>query len=105
MQGSLLENIRLGRPDIGIDAVNRALECVGLMTVVHRMSDGLETQLNPGGHPLTNSQRSRLILARAIVRKPRLLLVDEALDGLEVKHSKNSKPRCLKPVNPAPSCW
>jgi ABC-type branched-subunit amino acid transport system ATPase component len=85
VQGSILENVRLGRPDIGIDAVNRALECVGLLAVVHQMPDGLETPLSPGGHPLTSSQRSRLILARAIVRKPRLLLVDEALDGLEIE--------------------
>lgn len=85
VQGSLLENIRLGRPEIGIDEVNRALECVGLLSVVHRMPDGLETPLSPGGHPLSGSQRSRLILARAIVRKPRLLLVDEALDGLEIE--------------------
>lgn len=85
VQGSILENVRLGRPDIGIDAVNRALECVGLLAVVHRMPDGLETPLSPGGHPLTTSQRSRLVLARAIIRKPRLLLVDEALDGLEVE--------------------
>lgn len=83
VQGTILENVRLGRPDIDIDAVNRALECVGLLGVVHRMNDGLETVLSPGGHPLTNSQRSRLILARAIIRKPQLLLVDEALDGLE----------------------
>ena len=84
VQGTILENVRLGRPDIDIDAVNRALECVGLLGVVHRMNDGLETVLSPGGHPLTNSQRSRLILARAIIRKPQLLLVDEALDGLEI---------------------
>ncbi len=85
VQGTILENVRLGRPDIDIDAVNRALECVGLLGVVHRMTDGLETVLSPGGHPLTNSQRSRLILARAIIRKPQLLLVDEALDGLEIE--------------------
>ena len=85
VQGTLLENIRLSRPEIGIDEVNRALECVGLLGTVHRMPEGLETQLSPGGHPLSGSQRSRLILARAIVRKPRLLLVDEALDGLETE--------------------
>ena len=49
------------------------------------MPDGLETALSPGGHPLSSSQRSRLILARAIIRKPRLLLVDESLDGLEIE--------------------
>jgi ABC-type bacteriocin/lantibiotic exporter with double-glycine peptidase domain len=85
VQGTILENVRLGRPDIGIDEVNRALDCVGLLEAVHRMPDGLETALSPGGHPLSSSQRSRLILARAIIRKPRLLLVDEALDGLEIE--------------------
>ncbi len=85
VQGTLLENIRLGRPEIGIDEVNRAIECVGLNGWVRQMPDGLATMLSPGGHPLSGSQRSRLILARAIVRKPRLLLVDEALDGLETE--------------------
>jgi ABC-type bacteriocin/lantibiotic exporter with double-glycine peptidase domain len=85
VQGTLLENIRLGRPEIGIDEVNRAIEFVGLNGLVQRMPDGLETVLSPGGHPLSGSQCSRLILARAIVRKPRLLLVDEALDGLETE--------------------
>jgi ABC-type bacteriocin/lantibiotic exporter with double-glycine peptidase domain len=85
VQGTILENVRLGRPDIGIDEVNRALDCVGLLEAVHRMPDGLETALSPGGHPLSSSQRSRLILARAIIRKPRLLLVDESLDGLEIE--------------------
>jgi len=85
VQGTLLENIRLGRPEIGIDEVNRAVEYVGLNSLVHQLPDGLATMLSPGGHPLSGSQRSRLILARAIVRKPRLLLVDEALDGLETE--------------------
>lgn len=85
VQGSVLDNVRLGRPDLGIDAVQRALDCVGLLEAIHRMPDGLATQLSPGGHPLSGSQRSRLILARAIIRKPRLLLVDEALDGLETE--------------------
>jgi putative ABC transport system ATP-binding protein len=85
VQGSILDNVRLGRPDLGIDAVSRALETVGLLDAIHRMPDGLGTRLSPGGHLLSSSQRSRLILARAIVRKPELLLIDEALDGLEIE--------------------
>lgn len=85
VQGTILENVRLGRPDLSIDAVHRALDCVGLMEAIHRLPEGLGTPLSPGGHPLSGSQRSRLILARAIIRKPKLLLVDEALDGLETE--------------------
>ena len=83
VEGSILDNVRLGRPDLDIESVNRALEGVGLLGAIQQLPEGLETQLSPGGHPLSGSQRSRLILARAIIRKPRLLLVDEALDGLE----------------------
>lgn len=83
VEGSILDNIRLGSPDLDIESVNRALEGVGLLGAIQQLPEGLETQLSPGGHPLSGSQRSRLILARAIIRKPRLLLVDEALDGLE----------------------
>ena len=85
VQGTILDNVRLGRPDLGIDAVHRALDCVGLLEAIHRLPEGLSTPLSPGGHPLSGSQRSRLILARAIIRKPKLLLVDEALDGLETE--------------------
>ena len=85
VHGSILDNVRLGRPDLDIDSVNRALDCVGLLETIQRLPDGLETVLSAGGHPLSGSQRSRLILARAIIRKPRLLLVDETLDGLETE--------------------
>ncbi|MFM7554663.1 MAG: ATP-binding cassette domain-containing protein, partial [Verrucomicrobiota bacterium] len=81
VEGSILDNIRLGSPDLDIESVNRALEGVGLLGAIQQLPEGLETQLSPGGYPLSGSQRSRLILARAIIRKPRLLLVDEALDG------------------------
>jgi len=83
VEGSILDNIRLGSPDLDIKSVNRALEGMGLLGAIQQLPEGLEMPLSPGGHPLSGSQRSRLILARAIIRKPRLLLVDEALDGLE----------------------
>jgi ABC-type multidrug transport system fused ATPase/permease subunit len=83
VDGTIAENVRLGRDDIGLDQVRRALEDVGLGEAVLEFPDGLDTRLRPGGSPLSSTQRARLVLARAIVGKPRLLLLDETLDGMD----------------------
>lgn len=81
--GSILENVRLGRDDIGLDAVSRALEDVGLLEDVLSMPDGVHTQLISGGLPLSSRERLRVLVARAIVLNPDLLLLDDVLDGID----------------------
>jgi putative ABC transport system ATP-binding protein len=84
VEGTVAENVRLGRSDLGLDVVQDALERVGLLPAIHALPDGLNTLLKAGGRPLSSSQRSQLMLARALVSRPRLLLIDELLDGLDV---------------------
>lgn len=79
--GSILENVRLGRDDIGLDVVSRALEAVGLLEDVLAQPDGVHAQLISGGLPLSSRERLRLLIARAIVLGPDLLLLDDVLDG------------------------
>jgi putative ABC transport system ATP-binding protein len=83
--GTIADNVRLGRRSIPLDKVRWALDCVGLTDAVLRLPDGLDTMLKPGGRPLSSSQRTRLVLARAIVGDPRLLLIDECLEGLDLE--------------------
>lgn len=83
IDASVADNIRLARADIGLDEVREALATVGLLDDVLQLPQGLETPLLFGGRPLTNMQRTRLVIARAIVGRPRLLLLDEILDGLD----------------------
>ena len=64
-------------------AMQAALDQTGLGEVVRGMPDGLQSRLLTGGLPLTGRQRIRLLVARALVMQPRLLLVDELLDGLD----------------------
>lgn len=80
--GTILENIHLERPDISINDVRRAVQIAGLMEAIQRLPNGLETQLNATGSPLTCGQLRRLILARTLAGDPRILLIDELLDSM-----------------------
>jgi ABC-type bacteriocin/lantibiotic exporter with double-glycine peptidase domain len=81
-EGSVWENIRLGRPDISASDARQALADVGLLNQVLRLPDQLDTHLSDFGFPLTPSQARKLMLARACAGKPGLLLIDGALDAL-----------------------
>ena len=82
LEGTVVDNVRLGRAEIGLDEVRQALARAGLLEDVLAMPDGLNTMLVTGGRPLSSRQCVRLLVARALVTKPRLLLLDEVLDGL-----------------------
>jgi putative ABC transport system ATP-binding protein len=80
---NIVENLRLGRVDIGMDEIREALEQVGLLESLLSRPVGLKMTLKIGGAPLSANQRTRLLFARALVQRPRLLLVDELFDGLD----------------------
>jgi len=80
--GTLLENIRLGRSWVSEGDVRAAMELVGMWDEALELRRGLETMLQSGGYPLSNAQRARLMLVRAIVAKPRVLLIDSILEML-----------------------
>jgi putative ABC transport system ATP-binding protein len=81
--GTVLENIRLGREDLSYTDITRALEDVGLLEELLAMPDGLDTELHPHGRPLSYRQACRLMIARAIAGRPRLIIVDGALDQID----------------------
>lgn len=80
--GTMLDNLdpRL-IPSEGA-AVREVLELVGLGARVHALPEGLGTTLVPSGWPLREAEARRLMLAQALLRRPRLLVLDGALDGL-----------------------
>jgi ABC-type bacteriocin/lantibiotic exporter with double-glycine peptidase domain len=83
LSATLMDNLRLGRPDITLGQVQTALTEVGLLADVLAMPDGLSTKLVSGGIPLSSRQRNRLLVARALLHRPRLLVIDEFLDGMD----------------------
>lgn len=78
IKGSLLENIRLGRPDASIEDVNRALESAQCSDIVAKLPDGLDTVIGPGGVYLSGGEVQRIAIARAIIRDSPIIILDEA---------------------------
>jgi ABC-type bacteriocin/lantibiotic exporter with double-glycine peptidase domain len=83
VSGTIIENLRLGSSDIGMEEIQIALTKVGLLDELLHRPEGLNLQLKIEGAPLSGNQRTRLLLARAIVQRPKLLLIDELFDGLD----------------------
>jgi ABC-type bacteriocin/lantibiotic exporter with double-glycine peptidase domain len=81
MSGTIAENIRLGRFDVGPMDIQRAVEASGLADSIRELPYGLATPLVSGGFPLTGRQCTRLLAARALAIRPRLLLIDELFEG------------------------
>lgn len=82
-QGTIEENIRFGDESISSAELREILAQVGLLETVDSFPGGLATELSTGGHPLTILQALRLMLARAIALRPRVLILDEVLDLME----------------------
>jgi len=80
--GTLLDNVRLGR-SLNSNEVRHILDQVGLVDTIAELPDSLETPLLPNGSPLTDEQCLRLTLARALIGRPRLLLLDKLLDRID----------------------
>lgn len=82
-EGTIEDNIRVGREELSNEDIRDALAQVGMLEVIRALPAGLQTLLDSEGDPLTLGQLRRLMLARAIVSGPSLVVVDEVLDGFD----------------------
>jgi ATP-binding cassette subfamily B protein len=83
--GPLRDNICFAAPETSEDRIREALRVVGLVDVVERLPDGLDTVVQERGQSLSSGERQLVALARAFLAQPRVLILDEATSNLDLR--------------------
>ena len=81
--GTIADNLRWGRPDATQDDLERAARIAQAHEFIQRLPQGYETPVAEGGTTLSGGQRQRIAIARALVRRPRILLFDDCTSALD----------------------
>jgi ATP-binding cassette subfamily B protein len=80
---TLAENIAFGKPGASREEIARAAEVAGLTPDIAGFPDGLDTRVGERGITLSGGQKQRTAIARAILRDPRILILDDALSSVD----------------------
>ena len=83
--GSIKDNLLIGKKNATVEEINRALEVANLKDFVYSLDDGLDTQVGEGGSLLSGGQKQRLAFARAILSDREILILDEATSNIDVE--------------------
>jgi ATP-binding cassette, subfamily B, putative efflux pump len=86
--GSILDNVRYGRPDATDQEVVEACRAANAFDFIMQLSRGFESEVGEGGTYLSGGQRQRLTIARAFLKDPRILILDEATSSLDTESEK-----------------
>lgn len=84
-QGDIYSNIVITAPELGMDEAWEAVEKAGIADDIREMPMGMSTYVSEGSGGISGGQRQRLMIARAIAPKPKLLIFDEATSALDNK--------------------
>ena len=96
---SVAENVEMGAPGADEEEIWEALEIASAKDFVSRLPEGLDTQVGEQGLSLSGGQRQRLALARAVIGRPRILVLDDPLSAVDVD-TEDRVQRALREILP-----
>ncbi|MBN8697509.1 MAG: ABC transporter ATP-binding protein, partial [Bacteroidetes bacterium] len=87
-EGTLFENITLGRSGVSHDQVDHVLKKIHLSNYVQSLPRGLDTPIETSGHTLSESVIQKILIARSVVHQPKLVLLENHIDSIEENEKK-----------------
>jgi len=88
-KGNIIENISLGKPNIEMQDIKKICGVLGVSDFIENLPQGYKTELLPEGLNIPTSIKRRIVLARAVIAKPKLLLLEESFNQLNEKDKEN----------------
>lgn len=81
--GTLLSNLKWGNENASMDEIKEACQIACVDEFIDRMSDGYNTEMGQGGVNVSGGQKQRLCIARAILKKPKVLILDDSTSAVD----------------------